>query len=129
MPRPVSRHPTELEHSILKVLWRDQPLLARDVQAALAEQGRPLAKTTVITTLNTMVRKRYLARKRLANSFLFRSRVTEEQVAGRLLDDVVDRVFDGSTAAVVLKLFDDREIDTAELQELRRLIDQKLRKS
>ena len=38
MARPASRYPTELELQILKVLWNDAPLLARDVQVALAEE-------------------------------------------------------------------------------------------
>lgn len=127
MPRPVSRYPTELELQILKILWRTSPLLAREVQSALKEDGRSLAKTSVITTLNTMFQKKYLTRKKQGNTYLFAPRITEEQVAGRVLDDVVDRVFDGSTAAVMLSLFDVRKIDKDELQELRTLIDRKLK--
>ena len=127
MARPASRHPTELELVILKVLWRQSPLLARDVQVALAEEGRDLAKTTVITTLNTMVDKGYLRRKKRGNSFLFFPRVDAASVSERVLSDVVDRVFDGSTSAVLLKLFDVRDIDSGELKELRRIIDAKLK--
>jgi BlaI family penicillinase repressor len=129
MPRPMSKYPTELELSILKVLWRQSPLLARDVQAALADEGRVLAKTSVITTLNTMFDKKYLSRKKQGNRYLFRPRISEEQVTNRVLEDVVDRVFDGSTSAVLLKLFDVGEIDTNELHELRELIDRKLNES
>lgn len=127
MARPASKHPTELELVILKILWRQSPLLARDVQAVLAEEGRHLAKTTVITTLNTMVDKGYLRRKKRGNSFLFFPRVDAATVSERVLSDVVDRVFDGSTSAVLLKLFDVREIDSGELKELRRIIDAKLK--
>jgi BlaI family transcriptional regulator, penicillinase repressor len=83
----------------------------------------------VITTLNTMVAKRYLARKKQGNLYLFRPRISEEDVTERVLEDVVDRVFDGSTSAVLLKLFDVRLIDLDELRELRGLIDQKLNES
>jgi BlaI family penicillinase repressor len=127
MARPASRHPTELELTILKILWRGSPLLARDVQDALADEGRELAKTSVITTLNTMVDKGYLRRKKRGNSFLFSPRIDAATVSGRVLSDVVDRVFDGSTSAVLLKLFDVRNVESGELKELRRLIDQKLR--
>ncbi len=127
MPRQVSRYPTELELQILKTLWRQSPLLAREVQAALAEDGRSLAKTSVITTLNTMFRKRYLTRKKLNNTYLFSPRITEEQVNGLVMEDVVDRVFDGSTAAVMLSLFDTKEINRDELKELRMLIDRRLK--
>jgi BlaI family penicillinase repressor len=129
MPRPASKYPTELELQILKVLWRQSPLLARDVQAALGEGGRELAKTSVITTLNTMVAKRYLKRKKQGNTYLFSPSISEEQVGNRVLDDVVDRVFGGSASAVLLKLVDVSDLDSHELRELRTLIDRKLNES
>ena len=126
MTRPASTYPTILELQILKVLWQQSPLLARDVQQALADGGRDLAKTSVITTLNTMVAKKYLKRRKQGNSFLFAPRIRAEEVSEQVLGDVVDRVFDGSTSAVMLKLFDLTSVDDAELRELRRIIDQKL---
>jgi predicted transcriptional regulator len=127
MARPSSKYPTELELQILKLLWSRSPLLAREVQAALAEAGRDLAKTSVITTLNTMVGKKYLFRRRQGHVFLFSPRITEATVSQLVLNDVVDRIFDGSTAAVLLKLFEAKDIDEKELKELRRLIDRKLK--
>lgn len=126
MPRPPSKHPTDLELQMLKVFWQQSPLTAREVQAALAVAGRKLARTSVITTLNTMVDKKYLTRKKQANTYLFSPRITEAQVTGQMLGDVVDRVFDGSTSAVLLKLFDVTDIDSDELKELRRIIDRRL---
>jgi predicted transcriptional regulator len=116
-----------LELQILKLLWGRSPQLAREVQAALAETGRDLAKTSVITTLNTMVGKKYLTRRRQGHMFLFAPRITEETVSRLVLDDVVDRVFDGSAATVVLKLCEAEDIDEKDLKELRRLIDRKLK--
>jgi predicted transcriptional regulator len=129
MARPASKYPTELELQILKVLWQQSPMLARDVQAALASDGRDLAKTSIITTLNTMVAKKYLTRKKQANMYLFTPRISESEVGDRVMGDVVDRVFDGSTSAVLLKLFDVTEIDVEELKELRKIIDLKLKNS
>lgn len=127
MPRSPSEHPTELELRILKVLWEDAPLPVRDIRARLAESGRDLAHTSVITTLNIMVRKKYLRRTKRKNAFLFEPLVEREQVAAGMLGDLVDRVFDGSPSSVVLSLFNCSEIDERELKELRRLIRQKAR--
>jgi BlaI family penicillinase repressor len=125
MARPKSEHPTELELDILKILWRRSPLAVREVRDALAESGRDLAHTSVITTLNAMTRKRYLRRSMQGNACLFAPRLSREQTSQRMLGDVVRRVFDGSAKAVVLSLFDSAELDSADLLELRRLIDQK----
>lgn len=127
MARPAEKHPTDLELQILKILWGESPLLARQVRERLAESGRELAKTSVITTLNNMVAKRYLKRKKQRNSFLFSPRISEETVSEEMLGDVVDRVFDGSTSAVLMKLFEVGSVDDEELKELRRLINRKLK--
>ena len=128
MPRPASEHPTGLEHQILKVLWEvESALPVREIRQRLAEQGRELAHTTVITTLNIMVRKKYLRRTKRKNAFLFRPRVTRAGVAERMLGDLVDRVFDGSAASVVLSLFNCTDVNADDLEELQRLIQKKSR--
>ena len=53
MARPASRHPTELELEILKVLWREGPLSGRQVRDALVP-FRDLAYTSVMTVMNIM---------------------------------------------------------------------------
>jgi len=118
-----------LELQILKVLWQQSPMLARDMQAALSEVGRELAKTSVITTLNTMVGKKYLKRKKRGNMYLFTPCISEDQVNNRVLGDVVDRVFDGSASAVLMTLFDVKDLEGDELRELRTLINRKIKES
>jgi BlaI family penicillinase repressor len=127
MPRPVSPQPTELELMILKVLWRRSPQAVSEVREALAAEDRPLAHTSVITTLNTMVRKKYLTRVKEGKAFLFSPKVAEADISHRMLRDVVNRVFDGSAKAVLLSLFDSQSVDPDELKELRRLINQKMK--
>ena len=122
MARPASEHPTGLELQILKILWERSPLPVREVRQALAGQGRPLAHTSVITTLNTMTGKGYLRRAMAGKACVFSPRLGREQVSRRLLGDLVDRVFDGSAKAVLLSLFDHEEINAEELRELRRVI-------
>ena len=125
MARPKSEHPTELELEILKILWQRSPLTVRDVRDALADAGRDLAHTSVITTLNVMTRKKYLRRSMEGNACLFEPRMSRENTSQKMLGDVVRRVFDGSAKAVMLSLFDCAELNSTDLKELRRLIDQK----
>lgn len=129
MARPSSDYPTELELEILKILWRDSPLLVRDVQNELAHGSaeRELAYSSVITIMNIMFRKGYLKRKKDGKSFLFSPKVTEQQVNRGMLGDLVNRVFDGSAKAVVLELLETTDISPDELKELRRLIGSKVK--
>lgn len=127
MARPNSTHPTELELQILKILWENSPLPVRDIRDALAHNGRELAHTSVITTLNTMYDKKYLKRKKSGKAFLFSPALKQDEVSGNMLTDLVHRVFDGSASAVMLKLIESDEIDRDEVKELRRLFNRKLK--
>ena len=129
MARPPGDQQTELELQLLKMLWEHAPQPVREIRDALARDGRDIAHTSVITTLNTMVGKKFLKRKKQGKSYLFSPRVTREQVSRTVLGNVVDRVFDGSAQAVLMSLFDASDIDVSELRELRRLIDQKVKEA
>jgi BlaI family transcriptional regulator, penicillinase repressor len=126
MPRSESSHPTELELEILKVLWDDSPLPVRAVRARLeAQAGRTLAHSTVITMLNIMHRKGYLRRRKSGNAFLFAPKDKKESVTGKMMGDLLSRVFDGSPSALVLNLLETADLDADELAELRKLISRK----
>lgn len=125
MPRAESEHPTELELDILKVLWSESPLPVREVRERLAEAGRPLAHSSVITMLNIMHRKGFLRRKKEGKSFLFAPKAEREQVTGDMTRDLMSRAFDGSAKALVLNLLNSAELDEEELAEVRRLIARK----
>jgi BlaI family penicillinase repressor len=125
MARPKSEHPTELELQILKVLWDRSPRAVREVREALAAAGRELAHTSVITTLNIMVRKKYLRRHREGKAYWYEPRIGRAEASHGMLSDMVNRVFNGSAEALVLNLFDSVDFDAEELKGLRRLIDRK----
>lgn len=125
MARPESEHPTGLELEILKVLWAESPLPVREVRARLDVAGRALSHSSVITMLNIMVRKGYLRRRKEGKAFLFAPKANKESVTGGILGDMLTRVFDGSSAAMVLNLIETADLDAEELAELRRLIGRK----
>jgi BlaI family penicillinase repressor len=127
MPRPASRHPTELELEILKVLWEQGPLPTRDVRDALAsgEAARDLAHTSVITMLNIMVDKGYLDRTKSGGAFTFFPLVKRAEVSGGMLDDLLERVFSGSAASLMLSLLERADLDDEEVRQLRALIRRK----
>jgi len=125
MAEKTTQRPTELELMILKILWEESPLPVRDVRSRLAEQGRDIAHTSVITTLNTMCDKKQLRRKKDGKAFLFSPKIKQDRVSQSMLGDIVDRVFDGSASALMLSLFDRSDLDVSEVKELRRMLDRK----
>jgi predicted transcriptional regulator len=124
-----AEHPTELELLILKVLWEQSPLTARQVREALAERGRELAHTSVITMLQRMADKGQLDQldPEVGKAFRFVPSLSEADVSGRMLGDLIDRVFDGSVEALMLSLFDVSDLDNDSLRRLRRAFNQKMR--
>ena len=126
MARPKSEHPTELELEILKILWEDSPLPVRDVRARLeSDAGRKLAHSSVITMLNIMHRKGFLRRKKDGKAFLFSPKVAKEKVTGRMMGDMLSRLFNGSPSAMALNLIETSDLDADELAELRKLLNRK----
>jgi predicted transcriptional regulator len=124
MARPASPHPTELELEILKILWREGPSTVRQVREALAPT-RPLAHTSVITTMNIMTDKGYLARATEGNTHTYTAKVTAPAIRKRMLSDLVRRAFDGSAIALMLNLLDTADLEEGELAQLRKRLEEK----
>lgn len=132
MAKSPSKYPTELELMILKILWDKGPSTIRIVRDALAEK-RDLAFTSVMTVMNLMQSKGYLERTKQDGTYIYRPRIREMATTRRMLNDFVDRVFDGSTTTAMLHLMQTAnlaEIDNidAEIKELRKRIKRKAKK-
>ncbi|MDF1811532.1 MAG: BlaI/MecI/CopY family transcriptional regulator [Verrucomicrobiales bacterium] len=124
MARPKSRFPTELELIILKILWSHGAMPVRDMRKLLeSEADRPLAHTSIVTTMNTMVEKEYLVRNMHGNTYIFEAAVEESEVSSGILNDVLKRVFNGSAKSMVLSLLQSESVSGEELEKLRELID------
>lgn len=126
MTRSPSRHPTELELEILKVLWQRGPATVKQVREALAPV-RDLAYTSVMTMMTIMIGKGYLERKKDGRSFTYRAVYREEKASRNMLQDVVDRLFGGSATAVMQHLLETSDLDDEELKKIRALISRKKR--
>jgi len=118
----------DLQLRILQVLWRHGPSTVAEVQARL--DGQPLAYTTVATMLRKMEDRGLVQHTQDLRRFVYRARVTVEDVTRSIASDLVDRLFAGSIADAVNHLLDYRQVSRSELEQLERLIEQrKQRKS
>lgn len=132
MPEPRTATPTELELLILKVLWQageagELPLAVREIRERLAQVGRDLAHTSVITMLNIMTGKRLVIRSRKKNALYFAPRISQERVHRSTVNDLLNRVFDGSAKNLMLALLDSSQVDAEQLAEIRKLINRQSR--
>lgn len=125
-------YPSELELLILNVLWDaktdgDSPLPVREVRERLRLAGRDIAHTTVITTLNVMLEKKFVTRKPRKNAFLFSAKVTRESVGKKEMGKLLERVFAGSAESLMQALLSSKEVNSESIAEMKKLIDQAVR--
>jgi predicted transcriptional regulator len=125
MPRKKSKHPTEVELEILKILWETSPRTVRETREAMAAEGRDLAHTTLITTLNVMFEKGYVHRSEAkeGRGYEFSPKVSRADVSQGMVGDLVERMFEGSASALLLSLLENDKFDGKAHVELREAIE------
>jgi predicted transcriptional regulator len=114
------RKPTEAELAILQVLWARGPSTVREVAAAM---DREHAYTTVLKLLQIMTDKRLVRRDESARTHVYEAARSEDQTQKQIVADLLDRVFDGSAARLVLQALSAGRASPNELAEIRRLLD------
>ena len=114
------RRPTDAELAILRVLWTRGPSTVREVADAMNHQG---AYTTVLKTLQIMTEKGLVRRDDAERSHVYQAAASERSTQRQLVTDLMQRVFDGSAAQLVLHALQAGKASPEELAEIRRLLD------
>jgi predicted transcriptional regulator len=123
MPRPKEEHPTPGELEVLKILWQRGPSTVREVMEVL-NQRRERAYTSVMSLLNVMTEKRLLRRKARGRAFVYEPRVDRQKTLGRMVRDLLGRVFEDSASDLVAHVLDESNPTTEELDTIRQAIEE-----
>lgn len=123
MARKRSPALTDAEARIMAVLWQLQTATVADVVRELS-RVRAATYSTVQTLLRILESKGYVTHEKLARAFTYRPLVDERQARRRALRHLVSRLFEGSPSLLVLNVLDDEDLDPAELQRVKQLIEQ-----
>jgi predicted transcriptional regulator len=113
------RKPTDAELGILRVLWSRGPSTVRQVAEALGREG---GYTTVLKLLQIMTEKRLVVRDEAERTHIYEAAFTQDQTRRQLVTDLLDRVFDGSAAQLVLQALATNTTSPEELDEIRKLL-------
>lgn len=119
-----SRTFTEGELEFMKVLWSLGEATPDEVQSALQDQGRSLTHGTIRNVLVVMIEKGYVTRTKKGKAYLYKAKVSEVQAKKSMLQDLIDRAFNGSESHMIATLLNGKEIRTNERKKIRRLIDE-----
>ncbi len=124
--KPKTQHPaslelTEVEWTIMKVVWDNQPCAAGTVQEALAEE-KGWAYSTVKTTMDRMVQKGLLEIKKIRNLQLFSSTISRSSARKGEFQKMLSRAFDGALGPMMQYLVENEKLTDDDIQQLRQLV-------
>jgi BlaI family penicillinase repressor len=109
---------------IIKVVWRLGEATVRDVYEDLRTQ-RPVAYTTVMTTMKTMEAKGHLKKRTEGRAFVYTAAAPESRMLKRIVGDFIDRVFNGSTEPLLVHLVEERRLSEKDLGKIQEMIREK----
>jgi predicted transcriptional regulator len=112
---------TRCELEIADIVWTLGEATVQDVCDNLA---RPLAYTTVMTTLSHLEsKKNILTRVKRGRAYVYRPSVSREEVSSSMLAEVRDVLFGGSISSLVLNLLSQGPVPETDIQALRDALD------
>lgn len=115
--------PAEAELEVLKVLWEHGPATVREVNDALARQGRAWAYTTVQTLLHRLQTKSYVCGVKGKPAHVYAAALSRDEVLKGRLRDLADQMCDGTAAPLLHALVDGGRFSRDEVEALRKLLD------
>ena len=114
---------TEQELEIMKVIWERPASTVRDVYEALRER-KTVAYTTVMTMMNILESKGHLVKRPEGRAYVYEPAQAKTQVISSLVQDFVDRVFNGAAQPLLLSLVRERRLSKDDLDEISRAIEE-----
>ncbi len=112
------------ELEVLKVLWEGRSNTVREVMERLHASGRKLAYTTVLTFMNRLEQKGYVKSDKAGLAYVYRAKRSRELVTSTKLRAMVEQLFDGAAAPMVLQLMKSENFSRDEIEAFRKLIDE-----
>lgn len=117
MGRPPAKDLTERELEVMHVFWRQGEATAAEARDRLAAAGLDRTYTTIANLVRGLADKGFLRQLNEERPFCYQAARSYEEVSGRLLGDLVQRVFRGSRAQLLKQLVTQRTL-TVEEREL-----------
>jgi BlaI family transcriptional regulator, penicillinase repressor len=103
------------------VIWRLGP---SGVSAVREDLEQSLAYTTVQTMLNILTKKGKLRRKLRGQAYEYSAIVTEARASSNAVSNLIDKMFRGSSEALVMSLIKNKQIDAKKIAELSKRLEE-----
>ncbi len=125
MSRPAAKDLTQRELEVMHVFWKHGRLTAQDAREHLLRAEIELNYTTVANLVRILHEKGFLRQENDERPFVYVPSRSYEQVTGRLLGDILDRVFRGSREQLLMRLLEQKQLTEKERAFLRTILEEK----
>lgn len=123
MPKRVNPAISEAESRVMEILWQYAPQGSEDLASALhGDTG--WHENTVRTLLNRLVRKGAVRAEREGRRYLYSPVLTRERWQAHESRSLLDRVFGGRIAPLLVHFSRNEKLSAKDVAELRKLVDQ-----
>jgi predicted transcriptional regulator len=115
---------TEAELEMMTILWR----LGEGGISDLLEQlprGRDLAYTTVSTIVRILEQKKFVKSRKEGRGHIYIPVISKPEYEARSVRHMVDSVFEGAPVSLARQLLKTSRLSPEDLQEIRKLLEQK----
>jgi predicted transcriptional regulator len=114
--------PTEKELEILQIMWESDAVSVKDVHEGLGGEEAN-GYTTILKLMQIMHEKGLVTRERSGKLHLYTAVPTQESTRKQMVDKMINTVFQGSAAQLVLSALGNKTSSKAELQEIRKYLE------
>lgn len=123
MARHVSSQPTDVELQILRILWDDGPSIARHIHDSL-QRFKQTTYSTTVKMLSVMLDKGLLKRDDDAKPQVYRPAKAQQRTQKQMLGNLIDRVYDGSAAQLMMHALSSKKATPEEIAQIRELLNE-----
>ncbi|HEY9008625.1 BlaI/MecI/CopY family transcriptional regulator [Ohtaekwangia sp.] len=114
--------PTEKELEILQVLWERDAVSVKEVHDALGGEEQN-GYTTILKFMQIMHEKGLVTRERSGKLHLYKAVPSLENTQQQILNKMIDTVFQGSAAQLVMSALGNKRSSKEELREIRKYLE------
>ncbi len=112
-----SNKPTESELEILQVLWQKQSATVREVHEEILKH-KDAGYTTTLKLMQIMFEKGSVTRDSSSKTHIYQPAVTKQKTQALFLNKMIDSLFSGSSAQLVMQALGNHKASKKELEEI-----------
>lgn len=120
----MSIRPTNSELEILQIIWKKGSCTVREVNEELSkEKGSEIGYTTTLKLMQIMHEKGLLERETDSRTHVYRALISRDKTSQTLLNSLIDSVFNGSAAQMIMQALGNKQASREEIDMIRKYLD------